>query len=264
MPYFILYLFFLLQSLLLLTAARQTELIDALNIQTREMTTKQLATAIDSVYVESGYYPTSFAALAALPGYEYLKNTSRPFQSMAVATNILDPDFKFSRVAVFSQDPYDYPLPDAIYLAATNNACGAGDFATSTTWCGSQRSNWWKHETREIISANIARERNRQRRLLDKFTSWYSTSTGNNIYPDPGAAAAALSALVAGFAQTATTCTGIYTWQGIPIDCTDLYSIWGTPTVYNYLSRTHVALLTKTPYIKADGTPLYISTEISL
>lgn len=262
MSSFILYFFFLLQSLLLLTTARQTELIDALDTQIREITTKELASAIDAAYAESGLYPTSLTALASRPGYEYLKNTARPFQSMAVATNITDSDFKFNRATVFSQDPYDHPLTDTNYLAAANNTCGTTDFSTSTTWCGSKHSLWWKHETREIIPANLARERNRQRRLLNKFTSWYNT--GDNTYPNPSAAAATLTALVTGFTQSATTCTGIYTWHGIPIDCTDLYSIWGTPTVYNYLSATHIVLLTKTPYTKADGTTLYISTEIAL
>lgn len=272
MPFFILLLFFILQSLLLLTSARQIDLIDASDVKNREASIRQLAIGINNYYTETASYPASTTTLAAATGYEYLKNTAHAWQSMAIATNLDDTAFKYNRVTVFTQDPYDHPLTDAEYLTAANNTCGAGAFATATDWCGAKNSQWWKHETREDIQRDLARERKRLRHLLDKFTSWYNGDVtittingvwGNN-YPNPGSAAAKLTTLVIGYTQTATTCTGIYTYSGIPIDCTDLYSIWGTPTTYNYLSSGHIALLTKTPYTKSDNTPLYVSTEESL
>lgn len=272
MPYAILFIFFFLQTTLLFIAGKQEELNTAYDIQAREDSIYQLASATNSYYLEIGTYPASFTALAATSGYEHLRNTSRPHQYLATATNIDDGVFKFNRISVFTQDPYGRPLTSANYLLAANNTCGTGTFAAGADWCGSETTQWWKHETRDNIQSELALERKRLRRVLEKFNAWYngdaSVSTisgiwGNN-YPDPGAASAKLSTLVSGFTQTATTCTGIYTYSGIPIDCTDLYSIWGTPTVYNYLSSSRVALLTKSPYTKSDGTPLYVSTEVSL
>lgn len=272
MAYSFLLLFLIIQSLLLLTSAKKMDLVDAMDTQVREMSTRQLAIGINNVYLETGSYPASAAALVAVPGFEYLRNTARPYQSVALATNLDDTVFKFNRATVFSQDPYATPLTDVAYLAS--NSCGTGGFTTAITWCGAttDSSQWWKAESRDAIPANLTRERKRLRRLLDKFTHWYNGDTsisttngvwGNN-YPNPGVAAAALTALVNGFAQTATTCTGIYTWHGIPIDCTDLYSIWGTPTAYNYISAGHVTLVTKTPYTTSAGTALYVSSEESL
>lgn len=258
--------------MLLLFSARQSDLIDAFDATNRASSLTQLSIGINNYFIETGTYPASIAALAAVPGYEYLQNMARPFQSLAITTNLDDTVFKYNRISVFSQDPYDHPLTDTQYLSAANNNCGTGDFATGVDWCGSKTSPWWKHETRETIQSNLARERIRQRRLLTKFTAWYNNDTsistingvwGNN-FPNPGAPAARLTALVTGFAQTATTCTGIYTWHGIPIECRDLYSVWGTPTVYNYVSSSRITLLTRTPYIKSDGTTLFVSTELSL
>lgn len=267
----ILFLFFAIQALLLLTSARQMDLIDADIAQTRNAAVKQVAAAVSNYYIETGAYPASVTALAATPGYEYLQSANLFFQNIATTTGLNDGVWIYNRVAVYTQDAYS-PLTDATYLSAAQNTCGSGDFATGSDWCGNKNSLWWKHETRETITADITRERNRQRRLLNKFNAWYngdtSVSTVNGIwgnnYPNPGAAAASLTTLVAGFSQTAATCTGIYTWHGIPLDCTDFYSVWGTPTVYNYLSSSHIVLLTQTPYTKADGTVLYVSTEESL
>jgi hypothetical protein len=272
MPYIVLMIFFILQSLLLITAARTNDLVDSLDMQNRDASIKIFATAIQNYYNETGNYPASTSALAASSGYEYLKNIARPFQSLTTTNGLNDTVFQYKRAAIFIQDPYDHPLDDATYLSAANNTCGTGSFATAIDWCGTKTSRWWKHETRTDIQKNIARERKRLRRLLDKFNAWYnfdiSTSTTNGVwgnnYPNPGVAAAQLNALVTGFAQTATTCTGIYTWHGIPFDCSDLYSVWGTPTVYNFVSNTHITLLTRTPYTKTDGTTLFVSTEESL
>lgn len=272
MPYSVLILFLILQTTLLLVSARQTDLVVAFDKENREISVKQLTAAINNYYVESGTYPATTTALAAMPGYEYLKNIDRSFQSLATTTNLDDSVFKYKRVTVFSQDPYDHPLTDTEYLDATRNTCGTGDFATSTDWCGSTNTKWWKHETRESIQDDLARERKRLHRLLDKFAAWYngdvtvSTINGvwGNNFPSPGSSAAKLTTLVTGFSQTATTCSGVYTWNGIPFDCTDLYSVWGTPTVYNYVSSSHITLMTKTPYTRSDGTALYVSTEESL
>lgn len=273
MRYAILLIFFILQALLLLTAARKTELITALDIEARDNSVRHLAAAVDSYYAETNAYPASIAALAATTGYEYLRTTARPFQSLATASNLDDTVFKFNRVVVYTQDPYATPLTDAEYLDASNNACGSGAFATGTDWCGSNNSQWWKHESRDNISLLIGNERQRLFRVLHKFNAWYNdditVSTVNGVfgnnYPNPTPATAApLTLLVAGFAQTATTCAGIYVWKGIPLDCSDLYSIWGTPTVYNFISSSHIVLITKTPYKNSDGTALYVSTEESL
>lgn len=267
-------LFFLLQALVLLTGGRQRELATALDAETRDYTVYQLAAGINNYFIENNAYPASLAALTAAAGYEHLRGTARPFQDFSVASNLTDGAFRYSRAVLYTQDPYNPQMSDTAYLSAANNTCGTGDFATAAEWCGpnSATTRWWKHESREEIAPGLARERARLLRLLQKFNGWYndditvSTTPGiwGNNYPDPGTTAAPLTSLVAGFTQTATTCTGMYTWSRIPIDCADLYSIWGTPTVYNYVSPTHIVLMTQTPYTKADGTPLYVSTEESL
>lgn len=267
-------LFFLLQALVLLTGGRQRELATALDTETRDYTLYQLAAAVNNYFVEKNTYPASIAALVASPGYEYLRESVRPFQTFAVASNLSDGSFQYKRAVIYSQDPYNPQMTDNTYLSAANNTCGTGDFASATDWCGPNNATtrWWKHESREEIATALANERRRLFRLLQKFNGWYNdditVSTQPNVlgnnYPNPGAPAATLITLVSGFTQTAVTCTGMYSWSRIPIGCSDLFSIWGTPTVYNYISPTHIVLMTQTPYTKADGTTLYVSTEESL
>lgn len=264
-------IFMLIHALVILTAAKRTALHDALNAQIRDNTVRQLATAVNNYRTENGTYPADLATLFGATGYEHLRSVQRPFQGLAIANNISDGSFFFNRVVVFSQEDFNPTQTVSDFL--TTNACGAAPFATAPEWCAPANSEtrWWKQESREVIADEIEVERHRLLRLLHKFNAWYngdvtvSTTNGvwGNNYPNPGSPYANLVALT-GFAQTAKTCSGILTWSRIPIDCTDLYSIWGTPTVYNYVSPTHIVLLTKTPFTKADGTPLYVSTEESL
>ena len=243
-------------------------------VEARDAAMLQVAAAVSNYYSETNTYPASLSALYAAPGYEYLQSVTIPFQSYALTTGLTDGNFQFNRAVVYSQDGYSPAFTDTDLLSSANNTCGTGAFATATEWCGPNDSTvqWYKHESREQIASDLARERRRLFRLLQKFNAWYnddvsvSTTPGvmGNNYPNPGSPAATLTSLVTGFSQTAKTCSGIYSWKNIPIDCTDLYSVWGSPTVYNYLSATHIVLITQTPYTKADGTPLYVSTEESL
>jgi len=265
--------FFLINALLVLATGKRVELSDALQAETRDETLHQLAAAVNNFRHETGTYPANLDALATASGYEFIQGVKLPFQSMAVADNIADENFRFSRVTVFVHDSYNPAMSDVDFLAASNNACGTGAFATAGEWCAPAdgATRWWKQESREVIASEVQRERRRLVRLLQKFNAWYndditvSTKSGvwGNNYPNPGAPSATLVAL-AGFTQNAKNCSGMWTWSRIPIDCSDLYSIWGTPTVYNYVSPTHIVLMSQSPFIKADGSPLYISTEESL
>lgn len=227
--------------------------------QGRDIAVRQASAEVDRYYAETGSIPASLAALSISPGFEHIKGVLRPWQEMAVSSTLNDGVWQFKRVSVYTQDPTKGQQA-ANYLASSNNGCGAGDFASGADWCGSKSSIWWRLETREIIPMQITAQRIRQNRLLQKFGNFYSK---NSAFPNPGAASATLAATV-GYAGTATNCTGTFQWQGVPLDCSDLYSVWGTPVTYNLLSTKHIGLISATPIVNAAGTPLYVSSDFSL
>jgi hypothetical protein len=69
---------------------------------------------------------------------------------------------------------------------------------------------------------------------------------------------------LSGYTGTATSCTGIYRWGDIPLDCNDLFSIFGTPVTVNRHTNESITLISRTPIVNAAGDPVAVASDISL
>lgn len=245
----------------MLHAAQMQQVTDAYTNRVRGEAVVTVSSAVSRFFRDTGTYPVSLNALSQTAGHEQVRSSILPWQSYATTSALNDGVWQFSRAVVFTQDTGSM-VTAANYLAASNNACGSAAFATAPDWCGpnAKGTYFWRHESREIATIEMARERQRLRRVLDKFARYFNETAS---FPNPGSAASTLPAIVS-YAGVATNCTGMTVWTGIPIDCSDLYSNWGTPTTYNYISDSHIVLLTKTPFLDNTGNYIYISLEFAL
>lgn len=229
----------------------------------RAMTVRKIAGGVLQDAMETGTLPASINALATTPGYEYLRlDTQRPWQGYAVSSTFNDGTWQYQRAVVYSQRP-QVATNQATYLSTTSNACGTGAFNAAGPWCGSPNSWWWTWDTRSDYSNQISAERAAQRRLIQKFARVYEVVSNNKqVFPNPGSAGAAITSLLSGYTLSAATCTGVWLWKGVPLDCADLYSVWGTPRVYNYLSEDYIAVLATSPILDNNGVPVQVATQM--
>jgi len=212
----------------------------------------------------TGDYPASLNTLANTAGFTHLKPLLAAVGDNALGyvvstAPISDGVWQFNRAAVFTvkvqagETAADY---------ASANQCGTGAATAASSWCGSADSFWWRAESRERNVTDLIGERLRQHRLIKKFTEAYNART-DGMFPDVGAQYAQLSTL-AGYAGTAISCTGTFSWNGIPLDCDDLFSAFGTPTVINQITRRHIALLAESSITDASGNKINVATDMYL
>ncbi len=222
---------------------------------------EQIGNAISERYQENpaGGFLTP-AVIAATPGYEYL-NSAKPnsFETKS-ALSINDGIWRFSRIAVWFQLPFDY-VESTDYLLSANNACGVGDFASATSWCGRRQSLWLKMETRENSSALLLAEKQRIFRTISLFYRKYTSDSAFTTLPN--GSSQTLAALT-GYAGTAAACDGVKVYNGIPFTCDHLFNAWGIPIVVNQITKNHMALVNRTGVINNNGQPVRLAEEAIL
>jgi hypothetical protein len=262
MPYLIIgfglwYLLILLGSL-----ALQVGVLQSADSQARVMATRFVAGNVMNQIIDTGTPPVSLAVASTQPGYEDLRlEINRPWQGYAVSPIMTDGTWQFQRAVVFSQKT-NTAVNTTSYLAA--NACGTNDFASPGPWCGSKNSYWWLYDSRTEYTNQIEMEKLAQRRILQKFAQTYGTVTDNRqVFPNPDSPSATLASL-AGYGGTAANCTGLYTWGAVPLDCSDFFSVWGTPRVYNYVTEDYIAVVTTSTISDATGNPVPVATQLDL
>ena len=221
-----------------------------------------LAQSIQQYYEEKGQFPASLAALAATPGYSHVTSFMNPWQGYAVSGTLVDSVWSYQRVVLFSLDP-TIGVSQANYLAT--NTCGSGSFSTASSWCPINNSIWYRWETRQDMNDAVNEQRLRLNRIQQKLASYFNAQ-GN--FPNLDGSNAPLTqtntyalAALANYAGTASNCTGTYSWQGIPIDCGDMFDKWGGQVGYAYFSNSHVALTSETPIRDGSGNAVNIVGE---
>ncbi len=240
-------------------------LIDVYQSKARQHDMIRVAEALELYYRETNSFPASLPGLAATPGYEYLRSSLNSWQSLSVSPSLTDSVWTFRRAVAFTNDPTG-GVTSSAYLAS--NECGIGGYDVATSWCGTKTSMWFRKETRDQFNEQVVTERARLNRLLQKFTDYKNT---NDKYPDKDASNVALAAssitaiaTLAGYAGTAITCTGQYQYQGIPIDCSDMFDSWGGKIGYQFESTSHIILVSETPIFNATGTRVFIPVDSAL
>lgn len=183
--------------------------------------------AVEQYYRTNNIYPASLSALAATPGYEYIKRlaASPTVYGYRVATGISDGTNTFSRAAVFQLNS-KIGETSASYASGTNT-CGTGNFDTAESWCGAKSSPWVRHESRTVFISQIAEHYERIYKIYNKISVMYPPAT--TVYPAMTPSTDYLVNLV-GYTGSAASCSGTFRlWDGVELDCTDLFSPWGTP-----------------------------------
>lgn len=219
---------------------------------------QRLANEIERYRAQSGQYPTSLSVMAATPGFEHTKGfISTPGIGYSV-TAVADSVWSFNRAMVAGIDNLHTTLP-ALLLS---NSCGTGDFSVASDWCaGPQFSDWYKTEDRSVILQEITQARTRLNQTTMKFVAAWNAARSFPAGSLSAGGSASLASLV-GTTMTADSCTGTYIFAGIPLECGDLFSLWGGPVMYNYRNPKYIALMVDTPFIYSAGGRQYVAVEM--
>lgn len=229
-------------------------------IQQKQMVS--LAESLELYFQEHNSFPASLAALVATPGYEQVKSSLNNWQGYGISPSIIDGTWTFTRMVGFMNDP-SKGITTASFLA--NNLCGIGGYNTATSWCGAKSGMWYRKETRDSLVVMINTQRAHFNRLMQKFANY---SNANQIYPNVDYSNAALTAntvtslaALVGYAGTATNCSGQFQYQNIPIDCGDMYDIWGGLVGYQYISDSHIILVSESPIFNNLGSRVVVAAD---
>lgn len=200
------------------------------------------------------------ANLPTTAGYEYLRlDSPQDFQAQSAPT-VSDSVWRFTRMAVWFESPYN-AVGNAAYVSAAENTCGTGSFATATSWCGRSNSIWMKVETRESHSTILLGEKQRLVRTIAKFGRRYAKD--QTFTPLAVGTARTMPQLV-GYAGTAPACSGVYSYNDIPFTCDDLFNMWGIPISFNQVTANHIALVNRTQITNSSGALVRLAEEMKL
>lgn len=243
-------------------SSQNWELAKEYKSQSTEINTYALAEALELFYVETNAFPASISSLANTSGYEFVRGFLGSQHGYTVSSGLVDTQWVYSRAIVFSFDPTT-GKSSSEYL--NENHCGTGSSTTAISWCGSKDSKWYRRETRERYNELIGTQRARMGRTLQKFATYYNHSSE---FPNkdslnvtlPSNSISSLKSLV-GYPGTATNCSGSFSYMGIPIDCGDMFDVWGGDIGYQYIAGNRIILVAESPIFNSTGTRLVIATE---
>lgn len=208
-------------------------------------------------YQERGSWPTDLQDLAKADGFFHLRGylargdggglpAVAPPWSVHLSGTFDSAGLQDQRIAVVVRKRADYN--QAQYLAASNNKCDGVQglaFSAAAAWCPVSKS------ASAVSSAStewaVGKERialTQQYRLAEKLFR-YRRATG--AFP-----AVAVATSVATFATPTDigaevgtgpeTCRGTFYWAGVPLECDNLYNVFGQPVQYRRINATQFEL----------------------
>lgn len=262
LPVLFLALAVLLTALLDGVAAERFDLAKAYQSRIRYAQTVALAENIEQHYLDTGAFPASPTALGAASGYEHTRSLTDSWHGYTVSPILSDGTWQYQRLVLYSRNPATGATA-AEFLA--DNHCGTGGPDTAASWCGSPDSRWFRRESRERYNELLTTQRVRMDRMLQKLANYYNKA---GSFPDKDNLGTPLAAdsmtplkTLAGYGGLAGNCTGTYTYMGVPVDCGDMYDLWGAPVGYQFLGAKHVLLVSETPLFNGAGNRLVVSRE---
>ena len=211
-------------------------------------------------------YPASVQALSATPGFYHARSLTNAWQGYALSPVITDSMWQFQRAVFFNQDPTK-GVNATSFLA--NNTCGTGNSSSAQSWCGAATGQWFRSESREQYNEQLSTQRLRMSHVLQKMADYYSK---NQKFPNKTQSGVSLVgnsiqklASLAGFTGTASACGGsnssTYQYMGIPIDCADMFDIWGNAIGYQFMNDKQILLVSETPIYNNSGTRIIVASD---
>lgn len=233
--------------------------------QSRTASLVRLAEGIARFQAETGALPTSLDQLVATAGYADLRGYRDSWQDYSLSAPLNDGTWIFRRAVAVSRDPSD-GVSHADYL--TMNRCGVGAAAAALSWCGEPSGAWFRQETREDFGYQMTVQRGRHHRMLHKWAAHYSVAQkfpGVDKDGNPLAAGSTteLRQLV-GYVGTAAACSGPFLYAGIPVDCGELFDLWGGAVAYQYINARHIVIVSEAPFLFANNTRPLIATDLEV
>ncbi len=236
-----------------------------------------IASELQRYHLETGTWPASLEALSSQPAYGHLKtyvsaanggvlpSPTSPWK--VVSSNVLtNGTIRYQRAAAIAQKDFSVAFTD--YLSSANNTCNAGgtsqDFYNASAWCGGKSAFSTKFESSELRGQRERWAHRQQRATANKLVRRYKA--GGSL---PAAATAtALRTLATATSSSsavgtdAQSCMGTFTWQGMGLECEDLYNQFGNPVSYRQVSTRSFELTSTSQVLNSAGTPLTITTTV--
>lgn len=260
-PLLIVALFAWLNSSLITVADLSMDKADFYAHQNRLDDQARLVQAVKEAYQNNIVYP-DLATLQAAAGNEHLASNFSPHVKYAVSSTLTDANCQFLRILVYSQNPKT-GLSESDYLSGENNKFSSDDFVTALDWTvKDSKSVWFSFDTRQNHLKRIAGTHKHLRAILKKFATYYNT---NGHFPNEDQTGSPLAtdsfvnlADLANFPGSATTCTGIFSYDGIPMSCYDLFGPVGDNIVYHYKNDNYILVEARTGIQDENGTEIII------
>ncbi|GAB6040878.1 hypothetical protein [Endothiovibrio diazotrophicus] len=228
----------------------------------RAVEVRRVASAVEAYRQANGSYPASLAVLMATADATQLRYVDPEAVRYAVAGGLSDGVWRFERAGVYALDPTKGNDASAFL---SGNTCGDGTFTTATDWCGGDDAHWWRGESRADAPTELAEQRLALtaplRRIADYHTAHGEFPTGVAV-----GGVATLPAL-AGYSGTASGCTGIHLWDGLPLGCDDLHNRQGHPITVNLRDEGALRVLylvARTDLLSVTGTPIRVAARLAV
>lgn len=212
--------------------------------------------------------PPAGTTIWNLPGYEQLKTWDLPYVSQLFTSSLNDGIWTFQRAVFAVPDPQRMgEFNGASPLSASFNQCGTGDAATGLDWCPPKNGFYVKFETRSQYVHDIKRASEKMKQTGFKF-AMEARAAGKFPVAWSGHSNLAYGAgeplpLLVGYTGTADNCSGTFTFDGVVLDCSDLFGRWGNPLVYTVISGTEIGLSTQTSF-DVGGSPYDVAVVTDL
>jgi hypothetical protein len=234
---------------------------------TRDNDLVTLRDGFNQYYLEKHAVPTSLTTITATSGFEFLKTATNTSVGFDRSIDITDTKWTFHRALLYSHNAAGNTT---IGTRMMQNGCGSSGYSRfeDKAWCGKGDWNWYVFENRSVFNAEMAAQRARQQRTMQKFASYY---TANQFFPNQDRFGNALTAgtgyaltALAGGSSTSLNCNSTYTWRAIPINCEDMYDLWGNRLTYVYHSDHRISIFSSTPFKNSIYSNITIGTDLDL
>lgn len=264
-------IFFMVTSFFLSTACLTLNSIAEENERLVRVYDQKIVTKRVYSQVKDSSFPATTSDFVSLAGNEDLREIlDSPYVGYARSGMLNDSVWQFRRILTYAQDT-DLYITKSDYLSNSNNSENDGPFSSALKW-GSSSGVWSVVESKNYILKNIQHVKSGLDITMGKMGRYYSAKA---YFPRERSDGTILSAgttdtlaNIVGYSGPASTCSGIYSFDGIPIGSEDMFTLTGEYVRYTYISPNHVAVTanvdSKNNILTASGDAVITGSHINL